>query len=67
MTPLFLILAVLPSLLATPCPCSDIYSYVHSSCYNTALKPCTMNLGGGKSKFLPIVKVQKRKFREYLP
>ena len=61
-TPLFLILAALPSLLATPCPCSDIYSYVHSSCYNTAPKPCTMNLGGGKSKSLLIVKVQKRSF-----
>ena len=60
MTPLFLILAALPSLLATPCPCSDIYSYVHSSCYNTAPKPCTMNLGGGKSKSLLTVKVQKR-------
>ena len=60
MTPLFLILATLPSLLATPCPCSDIYSYVHSSCYNTAPKPCTMNLGGGKSKSLLTVEVQKR-------
>ena len=61
MTPLFLILAALPSLLATPCPCSDIYSYVHSSCYNTAPKPCTMNLGGGKSKSLLTIKVQKRR------
>ena len=60
MTPLFLILAALPSLLATPCPCSDIYSYVHSSCYNTAPKPCTMNLGGGKSKSLLTVQVQQR-------
>ena len=60
MTPLFLILAALPSLLATPYPCFDIYSYVHSSCYNTAPKPCTMNLGGGKSKSLLTVKVQKR-------
>ena len=60
MTPLFLILAALPSLLATPCPCSDIYSYVHSSCYNTAPKPCTMNLEGGKSKSLLTVKIQKR-------
>ena len=61
MTPLFLILAVLPSLLASPCPCSDIYSYVHSSCYNTAPRPCTMNLGErGKSKPLLTVKVQKR-------
>jgi len=60
MTPLFLILAALPSLLATPCPCSDIYSYVHSSCYNTAPKPCTMNLGCGKSKSLLTVKVQKK-------
>ena len=60
MTPLFLILAALPSLLATPCPCSDIYSYVHSSCYNTAPKPCTMNLRGGKSKSLLTVRVQKR-------
>ena len=60
MTPLFLILAALPSLLATPCPCSDIYSYGHSSCYNTAPKPCTMNLEGGKSKSLLTVKVQKR-------
>ena len=60
MTPLLLILAAVPSLLATPCPCSDIYSYVHSSCYNTAPKPCTMNLGGGKSKSLLTVKVQKR-------
>ena len=60
MTPLLLILAALPSLLATPCPCSDIYSYVHSSCYNTPPKPCTMNLGGGKSKFLLTVQVQQR-------
>ena len=60
MIPLILILAALPSLLATPCPCSDIYSYVHSSCYNTVPKPCTMNLGGGKSKSLLTVKVQKR-------
>ena len=60
MTPLFLILAALPSLLATPYPCSDIYSYVHSSCYNTAPKPCTMNLGGRKSKSLLTVKVQQR-------
>ena len=60
MTPLFLILAALPSLLATPCPCSDIYSCVHSSCYNTAPKPCTMNLRGGKSKSLLTIKVQKR-------
>ena len=60
MTPLFLILAALPSLLATPCPCSDIYSYVHSSCYNTAPKPCTMNLRGGKSKSLLTVQVQQR-------
>ena len=60
MTPLFLILAALPSLLATPCPCSDIYSCVHSSCYNTAPKPCTMNLRGGKSKSLLTVRVQKR-------
>ena len=61
MIPLFLILAVLPSLLASPCPCSDIYSYVHSSCYNTAPRPCTMNLREwGKSKPLLIVKVQKR-------
>ena len=60
MTPLLLILAALPSLLATPCPCSDIYSYVHSSCYNTAPKPCTMNLGGRKPKSLLTVKVQKR-------
>ena len=60
MTPLFLILAAVPSLLATPCPRSDIYSYVQSSCYNTAPKPCTMNLGGGKSKSLLTVKVQKR-------
>ena len=60
MTPLFLILAALPSLLATPYPCFDIYSYVHSSRYNTAPKPCTMNLGGGKSKSLLTVKVQKR-------
>ena len=60
MTPLFLILAALPSLLATPSPCSDIYSYVHSSCYNTSPKQCTMNLGGGKPKFLLTVKVQKR-------
>ena len=61
MTPLFLILAALPSLLATPCPCSDIYAYVHSSCYNTAPKPCTMNLGGGQSKSLLPVKVRKRR------
>ena len=60
MTPLFLILAALPSLLATPCPCSDVYSYVHSSWYNTAPKSCIMNLGGGKSKSLLAVKVQKR-------
>ena len=61
MTPLFLILAVLPSLLASPCPCSDTYSYVHSSCYNMAPRPCTMNLGeGGKSKPLLTVKLQKR-------
>ena len=60
MTPLFLIVAALPSLLATPCPCCDIYSYVHSLCYNTAPKPRTVNLGGGKSKFLLTVKVQKR-------
>ena len=60
MTPLFLILAVLPSLLATPCRCSDIYSNVHSSCYNTAPKPCTMNLRSGKSLSLLTVKVQKR-------
>ena len=60
MTSLFLILAALPSLLATPCPCSDIYAYVHSSCYNTAPKSCTMNLEGGKSKSLLTVKVQKR-------
>ena len=60
MTPLLLILAALPSLLATPCPCSDIYYYVHSSCSNTAPKPCTMNLGGGKSKSLLTVMVQKR-------
>ena len=60
MTPLLLILAAVPSLLATPCPCSDIYSYVHSSCYNTPPKPCTMNLGGGKSKFLLTVQVQQR-------
>ena len=60
MTPLLLILAALPSLLATPCPCSDIYSYVHSSCNNTAPKPCTMNLRGGKSKSLLTVKVLKR-------
>ena len=39
--------SALPSLLATPCPCSDTYSYVHSSYYNTAPRPCTMNLGGG--------------------
>ena len=60
MIPLFLILAVLPSLLASPCPCSDIYSYVHSSCYNTAPRPRTMNLMGRKSKHLFTVKVQKR-------
>ena len=60
MTPLFLILAALPSLLATPCPCSDIHSYVHSSCFNRAPKPCTMNRGGGKFKSLLTVKVQKR-------
>ena len=60
MTPLFPILAALPSLLATPCPCSDTYSYVYSSYYNTAPKLCTMNLGGGKSKSLLTVKVQKR-------
>ena len=60
MAPLFLILAVLPSLLASPCPCSDIYSYVHSSCYNTAPRPRTMNLMGRKSKHLFTVKVQKR-------
>jgi len=60
MTPLFLILAALPSLLATPCPCSDIYSYVHSSCYNTAPKPCTMNLRGRKSKSLLTIQVQQR-------
>jgi len=60
MTPLFLILAAPPSLLATSCPCSDIHFHVHSSCYNTAPKPRTMNLGGGKSKSLLTVKVQKR-------
>ena len=60
MTPLLLILAALPSLLATPRPCSDIYYYAHSSCYNTAPKPCTMNFGGGKSKSLLTAKVQKR-------
>ena len=60
MTPLFLVLAALPSLLAIPCPYSDIYYYAHSSCYNTATKPCTMNFGGGKSKSLLTVKVQKR-------
>ena len=57
----FLILAAFPSLLSTHCPCSDIYSYVHSSCYNTAPKPCTMNFRGGKSKSLLTVKVQKRR------
>ena len=55
MSPLFLIFAALPSLLASPWPCSDIYSFVHSSCYNTAPRPCTM-----ESKPLLAVKVQKR-------
>ena len=59
MTPLFLILATLPGLLASSCPCDEIHSYVHSSCYNTAPKPCTMNIGVGKSKSLFTVKVQK--------
>ena len=60
MTPLFLILAALPSLLASPYPCSDIYSYIHSSCSNMAPRPCTMNIVAGKSKSLLTVKVQKR-------
>ena len=46
-TPLFLTLVTLPCLLASPRPCLDIYSYVHSSCYNEARKPCTMNIEGG--------------------
>ena len=60
MTPSFLILAAPPSLLASPCPCSDIYSYIHSSCSNMAPRPCTMNIVVGKSKSLITVKVQKR-------
>ena len=59
MTPLFLILATLSGLLASSCPCDEIHSYVDSLCFNTAPKPCTMNIGAGKSKSLLTVKVQK--------
>ena len=59
MTPLFLILAALPSLLATPCPAlTFIPMYIPHVI--TAPKPCTMNLGGGNSTSLLTVKAQKR-------